>query len=369
MLFILKEKTGNKIFITIGFQNLIDMLAVKLTGIEAMEIVEIDKPSKIGPDEVLLKVKYVGVCGSDVHYYSEGKIGSQIVEYPFMVGHECSGIVVAKGNRVTHLEVGDLVAIDPSVHCGHCEQCISGRPHTCLNNKFLGCPGQIEGCLTEFIVMPGFTCFPVTEIMDAEEAALLEPFSIGVYSVKLAGITSKETTIAIFGAGPIGLSIMMKLLADDNKRVGMIEPLDYRLEKAGEIGASWLVNPVSENVAKRVDELANGLLDIVFDASGEQEAIDNALKILKPGGKLVLVGIPPSAKYIFDMDLMRRKEINVINVRRQNNSVGEAIQLVSNHKVNLKQMVTHYFQLRKTPVAFDMVAGYRDNVIKAMVVV
>ncbi len=345
------------------------MLAVRLTGIEEMDIVEIAKPSKISPDEVLIKIKYVGVCGSDVHYYSEGKIGSQIVEYPFMVGHECSGKVVAIGENVTHLEVGDLVVVDPSVHCGHCEQCLAGRPHTCLNNRFLGCPGQIEGCLTEFMVMPGFTCFPVTGLMDAEEAALLEPFTIGVYSVNLAQMTSPGSAVAIFGAGPIGLSILMKLMADGYKNTGVIEPLGYRLEKATEIGASWTVNPVSENVDEKVAEVVPAFMDVVFDASGEQEAIDNALKILKPGGKLVLVGIPPSAEYVFNMDLMRRKEITVINVRRQNHSVEEAIKLVAEGKVNLKQMVTHYFQLRKTPVAFDMVSGYRDNVIKAMIVV
>lgn len=345
------------------------MLAVKLTGLEEMEIVEIDKPAGISPDEVMLKIKYVGVCGSDIHYYNEGKIGSQIVEYPFMVGHECSGQVIAKGENVTHLEVGDLVVIDPSVHCGHCEQCKAGRPHTCLNNKFLGCPGQIEGCLTEYLVMPGFTCYPVNDLMDAEEAALLEPFTIGVYSVKQANITSPDTSVAIFGAGPIGLSILMRLLAGNFIRTGVIEPLGYRLERAGEIGAAWLVNPVSEKVESQVKNIVPELVDVVFDASGEQQAIDDALAILKPGGKLVLVGIPPSGQYNINMDLARRKEITLINVRRQNHCVEEAIQLVASGKVNLKQMVTHYFQLRKTPVAFDMVAGYRDNVIKAMIVV
>jgi len=363
-----KGGAWNEIFITIG-TKLGVMLAVKLTGLEEMEIVDIDKPSKITPDEVLLKVKYVGVCGSDVHYYNEGKIGSQVVEYPFMVGHECSGKVVAKGENVTHVEVGDLVAVDPSIHCGHCEQCLSGRHHTCLNNRFLGCPGQAEGCLTEFIVMPGFCCFPVTDLMDAEEAALLEPFTIGVYSVNHAHIKSTGAKIAIFGAGPIGLSILMKLLADGYKHIGVVEPLDYRLEKAGEIGATWLINPVTESVENRVKLLAPNQLDVIFDASGEQQAIDEALRIIKPGGKLVLVGIPQSAQYIFDMDLMRRKEVTVINVRRQNHSVEEAIQLVASRKVNLRQMVTHYFQLRKTPVAFDLVSGYRDNVIKAMVVI
>jgi L-iditol 2-dehydrogenase len=217
--------------------------------------------------------------------------------------------------------------------------------------------------------MPGFTCFPVTDLMDAEEAALLEPFTIGVYSVNMAKMTSPGSFVAIFGAGPIGLSILMKLMADSYNNVGVIEPLDYRLEKAAEIGASWTVNPVTDNLEERVGVIVPALMDVVFDASGEQEAIDNALKILKPGGKLVLVGIPPSAEYVFNMDLMRRKEITVINVRRQNHSVEEAIKLVAEGKVNLKQMVTHYFQLRKTPVAFDMVSGYRDNVIKAMIVI
>lgn len=343
------------------------MLAVKLTGIEQMEVVETDKPPVAGKDEVLIEIKYIGVCGSDVHYYTEGRIGSQVVEYPFIVGHECSGKIVAAGSDVTHLEVGDLVAVDPSIHCGHCEQCLKGRPHTCLNVKFLGCPGQMEGCLQQYIVMPASACYPVNDLMDAEEAALLEPFTIGVYAVKQAGMQSDEKSIAIFGAGPIGLSILMKLEADGHKNTGIIEPLGYRREKAAQIGAAWTIDPSAENVPEKVKSHASDMLDIVFEASGEQDAIDNALQILKPGGKLILIGIPASAKFVFNMDLMRRKEITVINVRRQNHCVEEAIQLVADRKVNLKQMVTHYFQLRKTPVAFDMVAGYRDNVIKAMI--
>ena len=343
------------------------MLAVQLSGIEQMSLAEIDKPELQSEDEVLIKLKAIGVCGSDVHYYTEGRIGSQIVTYPFLVGHECSGVIEKCGSKVTHVVPGDLVVIDPSIHCGHCDQCLAGRPHTCRNNRFLGCPGQIAGCLTEYIVMPGFTCFPVTQRLDADEAALIEPLSIGVYAVKLAGIVDPGLSCAIFGAGPIGLSILMKLLADNISNTGIIEPLKYRLEKAGQIGAKWLVNPVDSDVYEEIYEREKLLLDVVFEASGEQDAVNNALKILKPGGKLILVGIPASARYIFDMDLMRRKELTVINVRRQNHCVEEAIELVASCKINVKQMVTHYFQLRKSPVAFDMVAGYRDNVIKAMI--
>ena len=343
--------------------------ALALTGIRKMEVIERPMPQLVAPNDVLIRIKYIGVCGSDIHYYTDGRIGSQVVSYPFVVGHECSGQVIAVGPEVKRVIPGDLIAIDPSIHCGDCQQCAANRPHTCLNNRFLGCPEQLEGCLTEYLVMPEFCCYPVTDRMDAEEAALLEPFSIGVYAVRLASTLLAGQRAAIFGAGPIGLSILLKLLSTGEVPVGMVDPLQYRLEKAAEMGASWIVNPTESAVLPNVLLHAPEGMDVVFEASGAQSAVDNALEILKPGGKLVLVGIPPEAQYQFNMDLMRRKEITVINVRRQNEAMEEAIQLVSERKVNLKQMVTHYFQLRKTPVAFDIVSNYADGVVKAMVFV
>lgn len=343
------------------------MKQIILTGIKEMAIRDVPEPSIISKNEVKIKISVVGICGSDVHYYSEGKIGSQVVQYPFPVGHECSGVIVDKGEQVVGLNIGDLVVIDPSVHCGTCDQCLAGRPHTCRNNRFLGCPGQLEGCLSDYIVLPDFTCFPVSGEMDAVNAALIEPLSIGVYAVNLAGITQNDISTAIFGAGPIGLSILMKLLADDITNIGMIEPLTYRLNKAYEVGARYLINPENEDVEEAIKQKEELLLDVVFEASGQQGAVDNALKIIKPGGKLVLVGIPPDAQYIFNMDLMRRKEVTVINVRRQNHCVEEAIELVKSGKVKADKMVTHHFGPDDTPNAFEMVEGYKNGVIKAMV--
>jgi L-iditol 2-dehydrogenase len=157
------------------------------------------------------------------------------------------------------------------------------------------------------------------------------------------------------------------LQVDGIRDVGMIEPLDYRLEKAKLLGAAWTLNPDQDDVFHEVKKKEELLLDVVFDASGEQEAVNNALRILKPGGKLVLVGIPPDAKYFFDMDLMRRKELTVINVRRQNHCVEEAIELIASGRVKAREMVTHHFPLAETAAAFDIVAGYRDHVIKAMI--
>jgi len=215
--------------------------------------------------------------------------------------------------------------------------------------------------------MPDFTCFPVTGKLNKEQAALIEPLSIGVYAVKLAQIVNNQNSAVIFGAGPIGLSILLKLLADNIMNVWMVEPLDYRLKKAKEIGARYLINPQKEDVEQRVQQEEEWMADVVFEASGEQEAVTNAIKVLKPGGKLVLVGIPPSAKYTFDMDLMRRKELMVINVRRQNHCVEEAIDLVVSGEIDVEKMVTHHFTLEETAEAFDMVEGYKNGAIKAMI--
>ncbi len=343
------------------------MKQVVLKGIKTMELVETRNSEIKEVNEVKIKLAAIGVCGSDIHYYSEGRIGSQVVEYPFPVGHECSGYIVEKGENVTKVKVGDLVVVDPSVHCGICDQCLSGRPHTCRNNRFLGCPGQLDGCLSEYIVMPDFTCFPVSGKLNADQAALIEPLSIGVYSVKQARLEESKISVGIFGAGPIGLSILFKLLADGITNITMIEPLDYRLQKAGEIGAAVLINPDHKNVESIVIQNEPLLLDVVFEASGDQVAVDNSIQILKPGGKLMLVGIPADAKYIFNMDLMRRKELTVINVRRQNGCVEEAIELVASGKIDVEKMVTHHFTLEETPVAFDIVEGYKDGAIKAMI--
>ena len=343
------------------------MKQVVLTGIKKMKLIDVVVPTLLNKNDVKIKLATIGVCGSDIHYYSVGKIGTQVVEYPFPVGHECSGVIEEVGANVSNVKVGDLVVVDPAVHCGVCDQCLAGRPHTCRNGKFLGCPGQLDGCLGEFIVMPDFTCFDVTGKLNPAQAALIEPLSIGVYAVNVAEIESKSTSVGIFGAGPIGLSILMKLLADEISDIGIIEPLEYRLDKTKEIGAAYFINPVKESVEEVVKQKEEYLLDVVFEASGEQDAVTNALKILKPGGKLVLVGIPPSAEYTFNMDLMRRKELNVINVRRQNHCVEEAIDLVVSGKIDIEKMVTHNFTLEETAAAFDMVEGYKDGAIKAMI--
>ncbi|NJK94527.1 MAG: alcohol dehydrogenase catalytic domain-containing protein, partial [Bacteroidales bacterium] len=184
------------------------MKAMRLIGLKQMSMFEIPAP-KIKTDyDVLIRMTHVGVCGSDVHYFNNGRIGKQIAEYPFTVGHEGAGIVEAVGAKVTKVKAGDRIAIDPAMPCGQCDQCLQRRPHTCRKLRFLGCPKQAEGCLSEFIVMPEDSCFPLNEGISQEEASLSEPLCVGYYGVKLSGMTP-GMNLGILGAGPIGLSVLV----------------------------------------------------------------------------------------------------------------------------------------------------------------
>jgi L-iditol 2-dehydrogenase len=350
------------------------MKKVILSGIKKFEVIEAAKPQIINNDDVLLRIDSVGVCGSDIHYYNEGKIGDQIIDFPFTIGHECSAIVEKVGKNVTRIKPGDLVAVEPALSCHKCQQCLSGREHTCLNQKFLGCPGQIDGCLSEYIIMPERNCYPVPGNINGEMAALVEPLSIGYYASELlkhyqinSSKKSALSTIGILGMGPIGLGVILSLKVSGYNRIYVTDKLDYRLEVAKKVGACWTGNPDKENIIANLKEINPDNFDAVFECCGKQEALDQAIEILKPGGILFIVGIPETDKVSFDVSKMRRKEITIQNVRRQNNSIQPVIDLIVSGKWSPEFMITHRFPLEKTDEAFDMVANYHDGVIKAMI--
>jgi L-iditol 2-dehydrogenase len=340
--------------------------AIVLTGIRQMKMVNVPEPTIKKDDEVLLKVEVVGVCGSDVHYYETGRIGSQIVEYPFVVGHECVATVEAVGSAVTRVKTGDRVVVDPAIACNDCDQCKRGRRNTCLNLKFLGCPGQAGGCLCEYIVMPEDCCFPIDDKITFEQGVLCEPLAIGVYAVKQACI-SGNTDIAILGVGPIGLSCLVSAVAENANSCYVTEKIEERVEAAKKNGATWVGNPNKEDIVKEILRQEPAGVDVVFECAGQQETIDQAVELLKPGGKLMLIGIPRLERISFTIDKIRRKEITIVNVRRQNDCTQTAIDLIASGKINADFMITHRFKLEQTRQAFDMVAEYRDGVIKALI--
>lgn len=342
------------------------MRAMVLTGIRQMEMQNLPIPEIKNGTDVLIKMKVVGVCGSDVHYYTTGKIGSQIVQYPFPVGHEGAGEVISIGAEVTTVKPGDRIAIEPAMPCGECDQCKAGRPHTCRKLRFLGCPGQANGCLSEYIIMPENSCFPIEDNMTYTEAAISEPLAIGVYAVNQS-IPMEGASIGILGFGPIGMSVLLPAIAKGAQKIYVSDLVDQRLNIAKACGATWIGNPLKMDIFKEIKDKEPLLLDVVFECCGKQEAMDQAIELLKPGGKLMVIGIPEFDHWSFSVDLLRRKEICIQSIRRQNHSVEEALELMEKKLVDVEKMPTHRFSFAQTKAAFDLVTNYSDGVMKAMI--
>ena len=342
------------------------MKAMMLTGIRKMEMKDVPDPMIVNDTDVLIKMKTIGVCGSDVHYYTTGKIGSQVVQYPFPVGHEGAGQVVRVGKSVTSVKPGDRIAIEPAMPCGECDQCRAGRPHTCRKLRFLGCPGQADGCLSEYIVMPEKSCILISEKLSYDQAAISEPLSIGVYAVR-ESIPMKGARVGILGFGPIGMSVLLPALAEGAGKVYVTDKINERLELAKKSGATWTGNPNQTDVVADVAAEEPLLLDVVFECCGQQEAVDQAIDMLKPGGKLMIIGIPEFDRWSFSVDKMRHKEVTVRNVRRQNNCVEKSLEMMESGAVDVSLMPTHRYKFDDTKAAFDLVTEYRDGVMKAMI--
>lgn len=342
------------------------MKVMKLTGIRQMKMMEVPDLSAIKPNDVLIRMKTLGVCGSDIHYYVSGKIGSQVVTYPFAVGHEGAGQVEAVGEAVTRVKPGDRIAIEPAMPCWECDQCRAGRPHTCRNLRFLGCPGQAEGSLSEFIVMPETSCYKIPDHMTYDQAAISEPLAIGLYAVK-ESIPMEGATIGILGFGPIGMSVLLSAQAMGAKQIYVTDKIDERLRIAEQNGAILTANPDKENVVEKITGRVPELLDVVFECCGKQDALDNGVDLLKPGGKLMIIGIPEFDRWSIPVDKSRHKEICLQNVRRQNEAVQPALDMMAQGSIKIDPMVTHRFAFENTKEAFNLVAGYKDGVMKAMI--
>jgi len=342
------------------------MKTAVLTGPGRFEIREAPAPEIVNGDDVLVRTALVGICGSDLHYFSSARVGDIALRYPVRLGHECAAVVEAAGPAVNRTRRGDLVSIEPAVSCGRCDQCLSGRPHTCRNLGFLGSPGQLDGALAEFLVLPERNCHPVPRGMTPAQAVLAEPLSIGLWAVALAG-DLRDKTLAVLGAGPIGLSVCLGARLEGARRIYATEKVDARLEAAVRAGADWTGSPDNADIVASIAAREPLGLDVVLECCGQQDAIDQAVRLLKPGGTLVLVGIPIEERIAFDISRLRRKEIRIQNVRRQNQRLDRAIELMARKTIDADFMATHIFPFEDVQRAFDTVFERRDGVIKAMI--
>jgi len=341
------------------------MRASRLHGIRDLRLEELPRPAP-GPGEVLLKVAAVGVCGSDVHYYLEGRIGNQVVKAPIILGHEFSAWVAGLGEGVEGLTTGQLVAVEPAIPCGRCESCQHGHPNLCPGVRFCGTP-PVNGVFAEYTVMPAKNCFPLPEEFSAVEGALLEPLGIAVHSVDLAHLKPGQT-VAVLGAGPIGLLTAAVAKAAAAGAVYMTEPLAYRRQFALGYVADAALNPDESDVVAEIMGLTGGRgVDVAFEAAGAPETPDQAAAMTRPGGKVIVAGIPSDDTMTMTAGTVRRKGLTIKLVRRMKHTYPRAIRLVQTGAVDVKPLATHLLPLERIVDAFEMVAAYADGVLRAVI--
>ncbi|MHB8899488.1 MAG: zinc-dependent alcohol dehydrogenase [Thermoguttaceae bacterium] len=340
------------------------MREARFTALRKIAVADVAEPSIQQADQVKVRIDRVGICGSDVHYFVHGRIANRVVTYPATLGHECAGTVVDAGDQAD-LIPGTRVAVDPALTCGRCDQCRSGRSNTCRHLQFLGTPQEAPGAVADFRVLPARNCLPIPDSLSLDDAALIEPLSVGLHSVRLGQLTDAQR-IGILGCGPIGLSVLLCARSQARGLTAFAtDLLPERVAVARACGADWAGVSDASLVETVLEKEPLGL-DCVFECSGDPACIDQAMRMLTPGGRLILVGIPPTAELTFDVHRMRTSELTFRNVRRQEGCMEPVIRMMADGHIDAAPLITHRFPLDRIEPAFEMVAAYGDGVIKAM---
>lgn len=317
-------------------------------------------------DEVLVKVEYVGICGSDLHYYEQGRIGNYIVEPPFVLGHESGGVVVEVGKGVTHLKVGDRVALEPGKTCGQCEFCRTGRYNLCPDVVFFATP-PVDGVFQEYVAHEAGLCFKLPDNVSTLEGALIEPLAVGFHAAKQGDAHLGQTAV-VTGSGCIGLVSLLALQALGVSTIYVVDIMQKRLDKAMELGAAKTINGKEVNAVEKVMELTRGRgCDLVIETSGTEICARQGLEMLVKGGTLVQVGYSASGDMNLPMGLVCDKEITIKSVFRYRHIYPLAIQAVADGKVNLKGIVTNTFELDDIQNAMDSSVNNKADIVKAVI--
>lgn len=338
-----------------------------MRGTNNMVLKEIPVP-EVGEKEVLVSLEYVGICGSDVHYFHNGNCGAYKVDLSedFMLGHECAGTVVEVGAGVTDLKVGDRVALEPGITCGKCEACKSGHYNLCPDVVFLATP-PVQGCNEEYIAFPADMCFKLPENVSTKEGALIEPLSVGFYAAEQGAVNTGDTVI-ILGAGCIGLVTLLACKAHGAGQIIVADLVDARLEKAMELGATAVVNSGKEDIFEKVKELTNGRgFDVVFETAGSAVTIAQTPFFVRRGGTITLVGISAQEEINYNFAQIMDKEATIKSVFRYKNIYPKAIAAVSGGAIDVKSIVTHEFDLEHIQEAYEEAVNNKTDLVKAVI--
>lgn len=322
------------------------MKVLRLHGVQDLRLHDEPKPTPCG-DETLLRVTAVGVCGSDLHWFSETGIGDAKLTKPLVLGHEFAGVIEGGKRR------GERVAADPAINCGECEFCLEGNPNLCDNLVFAG-HGTFDGSSREYMTWPTRFLYPMPDSLSDADGAMLEPLGVAIHAVDL-GHLKPGTTVGVFGCGPIGLLTLQVARAAGATRIIATDKLTHRLEAAQACGASEVVlaQDGGEN-AEVWSATDNRGVDVAFEAAGENEAVETAIAVTRKGGRVVLGGIPADDRTAFTASTARRKGLTIKLVRRMKHTYPRAIRLVERGLVDVRSLVTHRFPLEESAKAYSV---------------
>jgi len=322
-----------------------------------------------GPGEALVRVRAVGVCGSDLHMFREGSIGGITIADaggPFVPGHECMGVVEAVGEGAEKSLVGRRVFVEPAIHCGRCRWCLGGKPNVCPHHAFLGLPPH-PGCLSEYIAHPAHLCEMLPDDIDDDTGVLLEPLAIATHSLDRVS-PAPGSAVVVLGAGTIGLTHVMLLARSGAGPVIVTDVLDYRLSLARRLGATHTLNAERDDVVPAVADLTGGCgADFVFECAGEAETFEQMVEVAAPAGRVGVVGIPAEDRLAYKHSSARRKGLDVLMIRRANRTFARALARMRNERLPLALLATHHQPLARTQDAYETASVYADGVVKAIV--
>jgi L-iditol 2-dehydrogenase len=320
------------------------MKVARLHGIHDLRLHDEAEPVA-EPGEAVVRVTSIGVCGSDLHWFSESGIGDARLARPLVLGHEFAGVVETGELR------GQRVALDPAIPCGECEFCVEGNPNFCTRLHFAG-HGADDGAMRECMSWPVRHMYALPDAINDADGAMLEPLGVAIHAVDL-GHLKAGTSAAIFGAGPIGLLTLQMARLAGAVDLFTTDKLQHRLDAARSYGATSVLQADGSESAQILAATHKRGVDVAFECAGENEAVDAAVAATKPGGTVVLVGIPSDDRTSFTASVARRKGLTIRMSRRMKHTYPRAIRLVERGLVDVHSMVTHHFSLADSVQAFD----------------
>lgn len=341
------------------------MKTAVMTDLRKVEIQE--RPIPVPKEnEVLVKVEYVGICGSDLHYYESGRIGDFIVEPPFVLGHEAGGTVVEVGSNVRNLRAGDRVALEPGKTCGECEFCKTGKYNLCKDVIFFATP-PVDGVFQEYVAHEAGLCFKLPESVSTMEGALIEPLAVGMHAARQGGASLGQTAV-VTGAGCIGLVTLLSLKAMGVSKVVVVDVMEKRLAKAKELGADFVINGKEEDTVSKIMEYTEGKgFDLGIETAGTQITAGQLIKGAKKGTAIVFVGYSASGEMTLPIGMALDKELTFKTVFRYRNIYPMAIDAVASGKIAIKDVVTDFFELDEIQNALEACVTNKADIVKGVI--